>query len=119
MAGFLDSEGEFLKSVAVMSRLLREYPPEPYVAAARYALAQQVYSKADDLATDAALRAKLREKKITRIDLVRQSLGMLGAFLTSYSEDPAADEAAFSLAGALLELKQRKIRGAKVLVPNA
>jgi tetratricopeptide (TPR) repeat protein len=106
VAGFLDGEGEFLTSVGVMSRLLREYPPEPYVASAQYALAQQVFVKADELETDSALRAKLREKKITRVELVRQSLGMLGAFLTAYPEDPAADEAALSLASALLGLKQ-------------
>mgnify|MGYP003429854406 CR=1 FL=1 len=37
MAGFLESQGEFTRSVAVMSRLMAEYPPEPYVAAADYA----------------------------------------------------------------------------------
>ena len=89
-----------------MSRILREYPPEPYVASARYALAQQVYAKGDALVDDAALRAKFRKQAITRIDLVQQALKMLESFVTSYPEDPAADEAAFSLASALLELKQ-------------
>ncbi len=37
VAGFLDERGEFLRSVAVMNRLLAEYPPEPYVAAATFA----------------------------------------------------------------------------------
>ncbi|MFV2068769.1 MAG: tetratricopeptide repeat protein, partial [Pirellulales bacterium] len=106
VAGFLDAEGEFLESVRVMSRILRGYPPEPYVASARYALAQQVYAKGDAISGDAALRATFREKKITRIDLVRQALRMLEAFLTNYPEDPAADEAAFSVANALLELKE-------------
>ena len=106
VAGFLAGEGEFLKSVDVMSRLLREYPPEPYVASAQYALAQQVFAKADELKTNEALRVKLRAKKITRVELVRQSLTMLEAFLTAYPEDPAADEAALSLASALLGLKQ-------------
>ena len=53
VAGFLEGQGQFVRSVDVMSRLLREYPPEAYVAAASYALAQQVYAKAPEAAADA------------------------------------------------------------------
>ncbi|HEV3025746.1 MAG TPA: tetratricopeptide repeat protein, partial [Pirellulales bacterium] len=101
VAGFLEAQGEFLRSVEVMGRLLAEYPPEPYAAAAQYALAQRVYGYAPQAAAD----PKLREKKLNRVDLVRQALAMLDNFLTSYPEDPAADQASFSLANALLELK--------------
>ena len=80
---------------------MREYPPEPYVAAATYALAQRVYAKAPEAAAD----AKLREKKINRVDLIRQALAMLDDFLTGYPDDPAADQASFSLANALLDSK--------------
>ena len=52
VAGFLEAQGEFVRSVDVMDRLLAEYPPEPYVAAATYALAQQVYAKAPEAAAD-------------------------------------------------------------------
>jgi hypothetical protein len=104
VAGFLESQGEFVRSVEVMNRLLGEYPPEPYVAAATFSLAQRVYAKAPEAAAD----AKLREKKITRVDLVQYARQMLDQFLTTYPEDPAADQAAFSLANALLELKQYK-----------
>ncbi|MBN2024624.1 MAG: tetratricopeptide repeat protein [Pirellulales bacterium] len=102
VAGFLEAQGEFTRSVDVMSRLLREYPGESYVAAATYALAQRVYAKAPEAAAD----AKLRRQKINRIDLVRQAWRMLEAFLTTHPEDPAADQAAFSTANALLELKK-------------
>ena len=101
VAGFLEGQGEFLRSLGVMSRLLAEYPPEPYAAAAEYALAQRVYGYAPQAAAD----PKLREKKLNRVDLVRKALAMLDNFLTSYPEDPAADQASFSLANALLELK--------------
>ncbi|MEX0586660.1 MAG: tetratricopeptide repeat protein, partial [Pirellulales bacterium] len=104
VAGFLDAQGEFVRSVDVMNRLLLEYPAEPYVAAATYALAQQVYGKAGEAAAD----AKLREKKITRVDLVRQAHAMLEGFLTMYPDDPAADQASFSAANALVELKAFK-----------
>jgi len=101
VAGFLESQGEFLRSVDVMGRLLAEYPPEAYVAAATYALAQRVYAKAPEAAAD----AKLREKKVNRVDLVRRAWAMLEGFLTAYPEDPAADQAAFATANALLELE--------------
>jgi tetratricopeptide (TPR) repeat protein len=104
VAGFLESQGEFLRSVDVMNRLLAEYPPEPYVAATMYALAQRVYAKAPQAAAD----PKLREKKVNRVVLIQQALAMLDHFLTLYPEDPAADQAAFSLANALLELKVHK-----------
>lgn len=101
VAGFLESQGEFPRSVKIMASLLREYPPEPYLAAAHYALAQRVYGKAPEAATD----DKLKELKLTRVDLVRESLTMLDQFLTAWPEDPAADEASFSVANALLDLE--------------
>ena len=101
VAGYLEQQGEFLRSVEVMQRLLAEYPPEPYAAAVHYALAQRVYAKAASALND----SKLREKKINRVTLTQQALGMLDNFLTLNPEDPAADQAAFSLANALLELK--------------
>jgi len=104
VAGFLESQGEFIRSVAVMNRLLAEYPPEPYVATATFSLSQEVYAKAPQAAAD----PKLREKKIDRVDLIAQALRMLDHFMTEYPDDPAADQAAFSTANALLELKAYK-----------
>ncbi len=104
VAGFLKGQGEFLRSVAVMNRLLAEYPPEPYIAAATFALSQQVYAKAPEAAAD----PKLRERHINRVDLIGQALAMLENFLTDYPDDPAADQAAFSEANALLELRAYK-----------
>ncbi len=102
VAGFLESQGELLRSVDVMGRLLREYPPEGYAAAANYALAQRVYAKAPEAAED----PKLREAKVNRVDLIRRAWGMLESFLTAHPDDPAADQAAFAAANALLELKR-------------
>jgi uncharacterized protein YfaS (alpha-2-macroglobulin family)/tetratricopeptide (TPR) repeat protein len=98
---FLEAQGEFLRSVDVMRKILGDYPPEPYVAEATYSLAQRVFSKGPTAAED----PKLREKKVTRVDLVRQAVAMLNDFLTQYPDDPAADQASFSLAAGLLELK--------------
>lgn len=101
LAGVLDAQGEFLRSVALMGRLASEYPPEGYVAEAEYALTQQVAIKAADAVGD----PKLRRAKINRVDLLRRAWAMLESFLTANPEDPAADQAAFSAASVLLELK--------------
>ncbi len=102
IAGFLDERGEFLRSVQVMERLLREYPAESYIGTATYALAQEVYGKAPE----AAANARLREAKITRIDLIASSIDMLDHFLSTWPLDPAADQASFALANSLLDLEQ-------------
>jgi tetratricopeptide (TPR) repeat protein len=101
VAGFLQSQGELLRSVAAMSGLLRNYPPEGYVAAATYALAQQVSAKAPEAAND----PKLRQEKVNRVDLLRRAWTMLEGFLTAWPDDPAADQAAFASASTLLDLK--------------
>ncbi|MBI3866371.1 MAG: hypothetical protein HY290_31210, partial [Planctomycetia bacterium] len=102
IAGFLDERGEFLRSVQVMERLLREYPAEAYIATATYALSQEVYGKAPE----ASANVKLREAGITRVDLIASSIHMLDHFLSTWPTDPAADQASFALANALLDLEQ-------------
>jgi tetratricopeptide (TPR) repeat protein len=104
LPGFLDAQKEFLRSVTVMQQLLLSYPPEAYIAEATEALAEQVYAKAATANDD----PKLREQKVFRVDLIRRAALMLDDFLTEYPTDPAADQASFALANALLELKDYK-----------
>lgn len=101
VAGFLDSQGELLRSVETMSGLVRNYPPEGYIAAAAYSLAQQVNAKAPEAAAD----AKLRQAKVNKVDLLHRGWTMLESFLTAWPDDPAADQAAFGAACTLLDLK--------------
>jgi tetratricopeptide (TPR) repeat protein len=101
VAGFLENQGEFPRSVKTMASLLREYPPEPYLATATYALAQRVYAKAPEAVGD----EKLKDLQLTRVDLIEEALAMLEGFLVAWPEDPAADEASFSMANALLDLE--------------
>jgi len=101
VAGFLQAQGEFARSVDVMGDLLRQYPPEGYVASATYGLAQRVYAKAPEAAQD----EKLRQAGVNRVDLIHRAWRMLESFLTAYPEDPAADEAAFAAANALLDVE--------------
>ncbi len=98
--GFLAAKGEFLRSVDVMARLLREYPPEPYTAAARFGLAQQVAAKAPQAADDPELKAA----GIGRTELLSRAGRLLEAFLVDHPDDPAADQVAFTAANGLLEL---------------
>jgi tetratricopeptide (TPR) repeat protein len=83
-----------------MERLLREYPAEAYVAIAAYSLSQEVYGKAPEANTNEGLR----KAGLTRVDLIGASVRMLDAFLSTWPNDPAADQAGFSLATALLDL---------------
>jgi uncharacterized protein YfaS (alpha-2-macroglobulin family) len=102
VAGFLDARGQFIRSVQAIERLLRDYPPESYVATATYALAQEVYRRAPAANED----EKLKNAGITRVDLINGSINMLDHFVTAWPEDPANDQASFALATALIDLDQ-------------
>lgn len=101
-AGFLEQRGEFLRSVQVLENLFRDYPAEAYLASATYSLAQETYRRAPLVAQD----QKLKEAGINRVHLIRAAIEMLDHFLSTFPSDPAADEASFALATALLDLDQ-------------
>jgi uncharacterized protein YfaS (alpha-2-macroglobulin family)/tetratricopeptide (TPR) repeat protein len=102
IAGFLAGQNEFVRSVEVVERLLHEYPAESYIAVATFALAGEVYSKASEVAED----AKLKEAGITGADLIASSIQMHDHLLSAWPTDPASDRVSFSLASAVLDLKQ-------------
>jgi len=101
-AGFLNERGEFVRSVQVMEGLLHDYPAESYIANATYGLAQEVYRKAPEAAAD----PKLRAVGLNRVTLIASAINMLEHFLVSWPKDPAADQASFATANALLDLEQ-------------
>lgn len=105
VAGFLNARGEFLRSVQAMESLLRDYPAESYLATASYALAQEVYRRAESVRDD----AKLVEAGVTRVDLIDGSIRMLDDFVTNWPEDPSSDQASFALATALIDLEQYEL----------
>jgi uncharacterized protein YfaS (alpha-2-macroglobulin family)/outer membrane protein assembly factor BamD (BamD/ComL family) len=102
IAGFLDARGEFVRAVQVLENVLRQYPAESYIATATYSLAGEVYGKA----AEAAANAKLRDAKITRVDLIAASIEMFDHFLSTWPTDPAADQVSFSMASAYLDLER-------------
>ncbi len=102
IAGFLTARNEFLHSVEVLERLLRDYPAESYIATATYALAGEVYGMAES----AKDNEKLKQAGVTRVDLIAANIHMLDHFLSTWPNDPAADVAAFSMANSYLDLEQ-------------
>ncbi|MFQ5733788.1 MAG: alpha-2-macroglobulin family protein, partial [Planctomycetaceae bacterium] len=104
IAGFLDDRGEFLRSVQIMEELLADYPAESYVATATYALAQEVYGKSAEVAGN----KKLRDRGLTKADLIGANVKMLDHFLSTWPKDPAVDQAAFAMANSYLDLEDYK-----------
>jgi TolA-binding protein len=102
VAGFLNVQGEFARSVQEMERLLRDYPAESYLATATYALAQETYRRAAAASEDETLRSQ----GLTRVHLIDAAIKMLDHFITMWPDDPANDEASFALATALIDLEQ-------------
>ena len=101
VAGVLLGMGQRVPSAQVVQRLLCEYPPEPYVATAHLALAQQIASWAAEVDQDTRLRAAGFQSS----DLVAAAWRMQEDYLVEYPLAPNADRAAFSAANALLESK--------------
>ncbi|MDG2222080.1 MAG: tetratricopeptide repeat protein [Rubripirellula sp.] len=102
VAGFLNARNEFARSVEIMEGLLRDYPRESYVATATYAVAQETFRRAPTAARD----AKLKAAGLNRVHMIDSAIQMLDHFVTSWPEDPAADQASFALATALIDLEQ-------------
>ncbi len=102
VAGVLLGMGKRVPSAHVLWCLLNEYPPEPYVATAHLALAQQIA----DWAPEAARDPQLRAAGLQSSDLITAAWQMQEGFLTEYPLAPTADQAAFAAANALLESKE-------------
>ena len=101
VSAVLEDEGRFLGSVDYQKRLWREYPDSADVVASYFALSQALYSKAPT----AAGMPEEDGRKPDRIDMLTDVTTLLSQFLALYPDDPLADDAAFSLANAMLDLK--------------
>ncbi len=116
ISAILQDEGQLLGSIDYQEDLWREYADSAQVASAYLSLSQLLYqnaSRADEIARrtrrihvpghDRDARAKP-----TRIGMLRQTIELLGSFMALYPTSPLADDAAFSLANAHLDLKDYK-----------
>jgi len=115
VSAVLEDEGQYLGSVDYQEALWREYPDTAQVSTAYFALSQSLFSKAPKAAELAKqerqisiVRGRAGEKdkrKPDRIEMLKDTIRLLSEFLTMYPENPLADDAGFSMANALLDLK--------------
>lgn len=114
ISAVLEDEGQFLASIDYSEDLWRQYPDTAATSSAYFALSQSLYRmapRADELAKRPARAVRLpghadamAAAKPTRIDLLKQTTDLLESFLTLYPDSPLADDAAFSLSNAYLDL---------------
>jgi uncharacterized protein YfaS (alpha-2-macroglobulin family)/tetratricopeptide (TPR) repeat protein len=117
VSAVLEDEGQFLRSIDYQEDLWREYPDTAEVTAAYFAISQSLYQhapQAHELAAETRRRTNPSDDSEpspppTRVDLLRETIRLLSNFLALYPENPLADDAAFSLANALLDLKQYEL----------
>jgi len=102
ISAVLEDEGRFLGSIDFQERVWREYPDTAEVTSAYFVLSQLIYQKAP---TAHALPKEdtVQPEKIT---MLTRTAALLRSFLALYPTDPLADDAAFSLCNAMLDLKQ-------------
>ncbi len=118
VAALLEDNGQLLGSIDYQENLWWRYPDTPQVVAAHLALSQLLYEKsaqADELAKqDRQVRIRLdvppqdpqaKEAKVTKASMLAKAIRLLDEFLAMYPKNPLADDAAFSLTNAYLELE--------------
>lgn len=103
VGGVLQDEGNFLESIDLLEDLWREYPDTPQVESIYYAISQTLYAKA---AQPGSVRARrgTASGRVTRDDIIRETISLLERFLALYPQSPIGDEASYSLANAYLDL---------------
>ena len=102
VSAILEDEGRFLASVDYQENLWSEYPDNADVVASYLALSQALYNKAPT----AHQMPEEDGKKPERDEMLWRAVRILKRFLELYPKDPLADDAAFSLANAFLDLKR-------------
>ncbi len=116
VSAVLDDEGQFLGSVDYQEDLWREYPDTAEVTSMLFSISQAMYvhsAKAHELAKQERKVAVMRGGKPVRqsrtperISMLRETVRQLNDFMVLNPESPLADDAAFSMANALIDLKQ-------------
>lgn len=124
LSAVLEDQGQYLGSVRYQEDLWLEYPDSADVATAFFALSQSLFQKAPEAKAIAALEQRMRmqeetsdtlnpstyEKSTERIEpekraMLEHSRSLLHRFLTLYSTNPMADDAAFSEINVYFALK--------------
>jgi len=100
VAEALEREGEAAGSLLFLADLIHTYPDLPEIQSAYLALSQAVQDKAGAAGGQPVIAG------MTRGRIMTAAIGLLIDFLAAYPENPATDEAAYSLVSALLDLEQ-------------
>ncbi|MGJ8657985.1 MAG: tetratricopeptide repeat protein [Akkermansiaceae bacterium] len=100
----LEDQGKFMLSVDYQNKLWLLYPDLGEISTSRFALAQQIYSKAPN--AKSLGENPDTKKPFTEKELIELSLQHTSDFLTHTPEHELADDATFSLANALFALKR-------------
>jgi alpha-2-macroglobulin len=117
ISAVLEDEGQFLGSIDYQEDLWREYPDTAEVGSMYFSISQALYLKAPKAHELAKLERNVAimrggkpvrqdQHKPERIAMLRETIRLLASFMTLNPENPLADDAAFSMANALLDLKQ-------------
>ena len=112
--GALREEGRFLASIDYVDQLVNEYPPLAPVVEAEFGLGQLLHQKSEDpdsLKDEARRRAEASGEELkapTRQDLLIAAVERLRDFRTLHPASPLGDDAAFSEANALLDLRRHE-----------
>ncbi|HBP22611.1 MAG TPA: hypothetical protein DEA08_33130, partial [Planctomycetes bacterium] len=112
IGAILADQGQPLGAVDYQEALWWHYPGSAEVAGSLFATAQRVYELAPQwraLAKEQRLSLSwmpAREEKPTRVALIARAITMLRFFLAHHPQSPLADDAAFSMANAYLDLKR-------------
>jgi uncharacterized protein YfaS (alpha-2-macroglobulin family)/TolA-binding protein len=102
ISAILEDEGRFLGSIDFQERVWREYPDTAEVTSAYFVFSQLLYQKS----TAAHTLPKEDNVQPEKIAMLTRTATLLRSFLALYPTDPLADDAAFSLCNAMLDLKQ-------------
>lgn len=124
LSAVLEDQGQYLGSVRYQEELWFEYPDSADVVTAYFALSQSLFQKAPEAKAIAAREKRLRQRTPTpdeadveiherpgerdepeKVAMLEHSRDLLHRFLTLYSNDPLADDAAFSEANVYFALK--------------
>ncbi len=115
VSAILEDEGLFLGSIDYQEDLWREYPDSAQATTMLFSISQALYlkaPKAHELEKErdvAILRGgkpvRQAKQKPEKVAMLRETIRLLTTFLTLNPENPLADDAAFSMANALLDLK--------------
>ncbi|MEC8929074.1 MAG: tetratricopeptide repeat protein, partial [Verrucomicrobiota bacterium] len=116
VSAVLDDEGQFLGSIDFQEDLWREYPDTAEVTSMLFSISQALYLRAPTAHQLAKLERKVaimrggkpvrQTRTPERIGMLKETIRLLGDFMTLNPESPLGDDAAFSMANALLDLKQ-------------